>query len=128
MPYPARFLTESFIPYGESFSWDPPLLWMHALADLTIAVAFFTIPIVLFRIAYRRRDLAFRWLVVCFGLFIIASGIAHVCRAVNVWQTAFWLEACVKAIAAILSIPTAVLWWRSLPDILTLPSRRELRD
>ena len=123
-----RFLAESFRPYAASFDWAPPLVWINALADLTIAIAYFTIPIVLFRLAYRRKDLAFRWLVMCFGLFVIASGVVHTVRALNVWQTWFWLETSLKAIAAILSIPTAVLWWRSLPDIVTLPSRRELRD
>lgn len=128
MPDSIRFLAESFVPYGDALAWRPELIWTHAIADLAIALAYFTIPIVLFRVAYRRRDLAFGWLIACFGLFLLASGITHVVRTLNIWQTAFWLEAWIKAIAAILSIPTAVLLWRSLPDLLTLPSRRELRD
>lgn len=128
MPYPTRFLAESFVPYGDALAWRPELVWTHVISDLAISLAYFTIAIVLFRVGYRRRDLAFGWLVACFGLFILASGITHVMRALNIWQTAFWLEASIKMIAAILSIPTAVLLWRSLPDLLTLPSRRELRD
>jgi signal transduction histidine kinase len=128
MPNPTRSLAESFVPYGEALGWRPELIWTNAISDLAISLAYFTIAIVLFRVAYRRRDLAFGWLIACFGLFILASGITHVMRALNIWQTAFWLEASIKTIAAILSIPTAVLLWRSLPDVLTLPSRRELRD
>jgi signal transduction histidine kinase len=129
MPDELHFLTaaDSFVSYGEAFLWNPKLVWMHAIADLVVALAYFTIPLVLFRVASRRRDLAFGWLVACFCLFIIASGITHVVRALNIWQTMFWLEAWIKLMTAVLSIPTAVLLWRSLPDLLTLPSRRELR-
>ena len=128
MPYPTPSLADSFVPYGDALAWRPELVWTHAISDFAIALAYFTIAVVLFRVAYRRRDLAFGWLVACLGVFILASGITHVARALNIWQTAFWLEAWIKAISAILSIPTAVLLWRSLPDLLTLPSRRELRD
>lgn len=121
------FLAAESIAYGHAYAWQSELVWLHALSDLVIAIAYFTIPFVLFRIAKRRRDLSLYWLVICFGAFLLASGLAHVMRVLNVWQTAFWLEAAIKLIAAILSVPTAFLLWRSLPDILTLPSRRELR-
>lgn len=113
--------------YGHAYAWQPDLVWFHALSDLVIAIAYFTLPFVLFRIVKRRRDLSVYWLVICFGAFLIASGLSHVTRALNLWQTAFWVEAILKAIAAVLSIPTAILLWRSLSDIMTLPSRRELR-
>src|SRR5690606_13187162 len=64
----------------------------------------------------------------CFGAFLLANGIMHVMSALNIWLTAFWLEASLKVITAILAIPTAVLLWRSLPDVLSMPSQRQLRD
>src|SRR5512138_1287404 len=119
---------DAFLPYGHSYLWRPELLWMQSIADLALAIAYFTIPILLFRIARRRRELRFRSVVLCFGAFIVASGVTHVMSALNIWLTSFWLEATLKVITAILAIPTAVLLWRSLPLILSAPSRRQLRD
>jgi signal transduction histidine kinase len=128
MPASDPFVQEQAVPYGHVYLWQPELVWPHALSDAVIAIAYFTIAFVLFRIAKRRRDLAFGWLIVCFGAFILASGLTHVLRAVNVWQIAYWLEAAVKVGAALLSVPTAILLWRALPDILSFPSQRELRS
>lgn len=119
---------DAFLPYGHSYLWRPELLWMQSIADLALAIAYFTIPILLFRIARRRRELRFRSVVLCFGAFIVASGVTHVMSALNIWLTSFWLEATLKVITAILAIPTAVLLWRSLPDVLNMPSQRQLRD
>lgn len=116
------------MPYGHSYLWRSELLWMQSIADFALAIAYFTIPILLFRIARRRRELKFRSVVMCFAAFIVASGITHVMSALNIWLTAFWLEASLKVITAILAIPTAVLLWRSLPDVLSMPSQRQLRD
>jgi light-regulated signal transduction histidine kinase (bacteriophytochrome) len=101
---------------------------MQSIADLVTALAYFTIPILLLRIARRRRELRFRSVLFCFGAFIVASGITHVTGVLNIWHTAFWVEAILKVITAILAIPTAVLLWRSLPDVLSMPSQRQLRD
>lgn len=118
---------DSFLPYGHSYSWRPELVWMQSVADLIIALAYFAVPILLFLVARRRRELRFRSVVLCFGAFLLANGIMHVMSALNLWYTAFWLEAILKVITAILAVPTAVLLWRSLPDVLSMPSQRQLR-
>lgn len=125
---PSFVIEEKALSYGHAYSWEPELVWSQALSDVVIAIAYFTIAFVLFQIAKRRRDLAFGWLVVCFGTFILASGLTHVMRAVNIWQSAHWLEAAIKIGTALLSVPTAILLWRALPDILSFPSQRELRS
>lgn len=116
-----------YLPYGHAYLSRPELVWTHALADGTLALAYFAIPILLYRIARRRRERTLRALVWCLVGFMIASGVTYLTRAFNLWHTAFWLEATVKVAAAILSIPTVVLLWRSLPEVLSLPSHRQLR-
>lgn len=108
--------------------WTPGIQWVHVIADILIAVAFFTIPFVLVYVARRRRDLPFNRLLVAFGVFIVACGLAHVMEVWNVWHTDFWLEGVIKAIAAVALVPTAILLWRALPQILSVPSQRQLRD
>jgi signal transduction histidine kinase len=122
------FSSGQFLPHGHCYMWSPGVLWMNVVADILIAMAYFTIPFALLYIARRRRDLPFDWLVVCFGVFIIACGLTHVMDVWNVWHAHYWAEGIVKLIAAAASVPTAILLWRFLPGILMLPSQRQLRD
>ena len=122
------FSSGQFLPHGHCYMWSPGVLWMNVVADILIAMAYFTIPFALLYIARRRRDLPFDWLVVCFGMFIIACGLTHVMDVWNVWHAHYWAEGIVKLIAAAASVPTAILLWRFLPGILMLPSQRQLRD
>jgi signal transduction histidine kinase len=122
------FSSGQFLPHGHCYMWSPGVLWMNVVADILIAMAYFTIPFALLYIARRRRDLPFDWLVVCFGVFIVACGLTHVMNVWNVWHSHYWLEGIVKLLAAAASVPTAILLWRFLPGILMLPSQRQLRD
>ena len=122
------FSSGQFLPHGHCYMWSPGVLWMNVIADILIAMAYFTIPFALLYIARRRRDLPFDWLVVCFGVFIVACGLTHVMDVWNVWHANYWLEGIVKLLTAAASVPTAILLWRFLPGILMLPSQRQLRD
>lgn len=122
------FSTEYFMPHGHCFLWTPGVLWMHVLPDILIAMAYFTIPFVLLFVARRRRDLPFNWLLVWFGVFIVACGVTHVMDVWNVWHTEYWIEGFVKIITAVASVPTALFLWRSMPEILALPSQHQLRE
>lgn len=112
---------------GYGYLWPAGLQWLHTAAAIVIALAYFAILFVLYRVIRQRRDLRFGWLALCFGGFLLASGSTHLLDALNIRHSVLWLETSINLIAALLSVPSAILLWRSLPDILTLPSRRELR-
>ena len=122
------FSSGQFLPHGHCYMWSPGVLWMNVIADILIAMAYFTIPFALLYIARRRRDLSFDWLVVCFGVFVVACGLTYVMDVWNVWHAHYWLQGVVKLLTAAASVPTAILLWRFLPGILMLPSQRQLRD
>ncbi len=122
------FSGEHFLPHGHCYMWTPGILWMHVIADILIAMAYFTIPFVLLHVARRRRDLPFNWLLVAFGIFIVSCGLTHLMDVWNVWHTDYLLEGLIKIITAAASVPTAILLWRALPMILSVPSQRQLRD
>lgn len=122
------FGSDPFLPHGYSYAWTPGVLWMQVIADALIAAVCLTMPFALLYVARRRSDLPFDWRVVCFGIFILACGLTHVMAILNVWQTHYWLEGAIKVAAALTSVPSAALLWRSLPDILSLPSQRQLKD
>ena len=104
------------------------LLRMHVVSEGLIALAYLIILFVLIYITWRRRDLRFNWMIVCFGVFLAASSLTHVMDAWDVWGAPYWLETAIRVITALASIPSVVLLWRSLPNILSLPSQRQLRD
>jgi signal transduction histidine kinase len=122
------FSGEHFLPHGHCYMWTPGILWMHVISDILIAMAYFTIPFVLIHLARRRPDLPFNWLFVAFGVFIVSCGLTHVMDVWNVWHTDYWLEGAIKVLCAAASVPTAILLWRHLPMILSVPSQRQLRD
>lgn len=122
------FHSNPCMPHGHCYSWTPGVLWMHVVSDILIAMACFAIPFVLLHIARRRRDVPFRNLFTCFSLFIVACGLAHAMAAWNVWHTAYWLEGAMKVLTAAASVPTALLLWRALPGVLSLPSHKQLRE
>jgi signal transduction histidine kinase len=113
--------------HGYGYLGPPGLAWIQVASAVVIAIAYFAILFVLYRVIRRRRDLRFGWLAMCFGGFLLASGSTSLLDVFGIGRPAFWLGASIDLIAAVLSVPTVLLLWRSLPDILTLPSRRELR-
>lgn len=122
------FGSDAFLPHGYSYAWAPGVLWMQVIADALIAGVYFVIPFVLLHIARRRSDLSFDWRVLGMGIFMLACGLIHVMAILNVWQTHYWLESAIKVAAALTAIPAAALLWRSLPDILSPPDKRQLKE
>ena len=47
-------------PHGESLLWKPELIWLYAVSDAILAVAFFAIAFVVGLFTLRRRDLMYR--------------------------------------------------------------------
>ena len=71
------FSSRQFIPHGHCYLWKPGLVWLHGLSDFLIALAYYSIPIMLIYFAYQRRDVPFRGIFLLFGAFIISCGTTH---------------------------------------------------
>jgi signal transduction histidine kinase len=104
------------------------VLRLQVAADVLIALGYLAILLVLLYITWRRRDLRFNWMIVCFGVFLAASSLTHLIDAGDLWGAPYWLKSAISVITALASIPSVILLWRSLPNILALPSQRQLRD
>ena len=94
------FLSPDFMPHGYCYLWQPGLVWLHVLSDSLIAIAYFSIPIMLIYFIRRRRDLPFDWMFVCFGVFIVACGLTHAMEVWNIWHSNYWMSGTIKAITA----------------------------
>ncbi len=115
------FSSGDFMPHGYCYLWNPGLVWLHVISDSLIAVAYFTIPFMLLWLVRKRRDLPFNWMIVMFGVFIVACGATHIMEIWNLWHAEYWLAGVVKAITAAASVGTAILLAQLVPRAAKLP-------
>ena len=118
----------NFMPHGYCYRWQPGLVWLHAISDSLIFLAYMSIPITLLKIARGRKDIPFNWVFMCFGTFIVACGLTHAMEVWNLWHAMYWLAGLAKALTAAASIATAILLVRLVPQVLTIPSVDDLHQ
>lgn len=118
--------SSSFIPHGHCYLWKPGLVGLHIVSDALIALAYYSIPILLIYFVRRRRDVPFDWIFVMFGVFIVACGTTHLMDIWTLWHPSYWLSGGLKAITALASVATAVSLVPLLPQALALPSPAQL--
>jgi len=117
---------EHFMPHGMCYLWNVPLLTLHVTSDAVIALAYFSIPIILLFFVRKRSDLPFPGIFAMFGLFIVACGMTHVLDIWTIWHPVYWLSGGVKALTACVSFATAVLLVRAVPRALAIKGRADL--
>jgi len=115
------------MPHGGCYLWTQSLIALHAFSDAAIALAYYSIPFTLLYFVRRRRDLKFHWIFICFAAFVLACGTTHLMEIWNIWHANYWLSGCIKAITALISVPTAFLLIKLLPQALALPGTDDLR-
>jgi len=103
------FNLTGLVPHGFCLQWNPLLLWTLVGSDSLIAISYFSIPFAIWFFAQKRPDVRNRWLLILFGLFIIACGITHLLDVLTIWQPNYWANALAKAVTAVLSLETALI-------------------
>jgi signal transduction histidine kinase/ActR/RegA family two-component response regulator len=117
------------MPHGHCYLWQPRLVAIHGVSDLLIGLAYVSISVTLAYIVYRARDhIPFHWMVLAFGLFIVACGITHFMEVITLWTPLYWLSGDVKVVTAMASVGTAVALPPLVPRILELVQARELAE
>lgn len=119
-------LDSQFMPHGRCLFWVPDILWMHVLSDSFIALSYYSIPAVLLYFVRKRKDLAYPWIFVMFGIFILACGTTHVMDAWTMWHPVYRLEGLIKLFTAVVSVATAIALVPLIPKVLALRSPAEL--
>ncbi|WP_407572701.1 diguanylate cyclase domain-containing protein [Deinococcus altitudinis] len=90
-------------------------------SDALIGVAYTVIAGLLCYVVYRNRNrLPFDWVVLAFGLFIVACGLTHVMHIVTRFLPIMWLDGYLKAITAVVSVATAAALPPLVPRIARL--------
>ncbi|HEY1131604.1 MAG TPA: PAS domain S-box protein, partial [Roseateles sp.] len=116
-----------FLPHGYCFQWSPGLLWSMVGADLSIALAYFSIPLVIASYARQRPEVNLGRIATLFAVFIFACGVTHVLDVWTIWRPDYQLQAVGKVFTAFASVLTAAVAWRLMPTLLSVPSLDEMR-
>jgi PAS domain S-box-containing protein len=120
------FESGGFIPHCHCYLWQTNLVGLHILSDGLIALAYYSIPIILIYFVRQRQDSPFQKVFFLFGVFIIACGTTHVMEIWTLWFPTYWLSGGIKAITALISIYTAFELLFLIPSALALPSPAQL--
>lgn len=115
-----------YIPHGHCYLWQPGLVWLHLFSDLLIALAYYSIPLLLIYFVRQRQDVPFRGIFLLFGAFIISCGTVHLISIWTLWHPAYWLSGTIKAITAFVSCYTALELVPVIPQALAMPSPAKL--
>jgi len=80
-----RLLATNFLPHLYCYLSNPILVWTHVIADGLIASSYLAISFTLTYVVFKAwRDLPFHWILLAFGLFIIACGGTHVMEVLTI--------------------------------------------
>jgi diguanylate cyclase (GGDEF)-like protein/PAS domain S-box-containing protein len=106
----ANVASESYLPHGFCYFWNPRLLTLHVVSDSIIFTAYTAISFWLAWFAYRERHrVPFAWMFVAFGVFILACGCTHAMEVVVLWRPLYWLSGDLKLFTAVSSLSAATI-------------------
>lgn len=107
-------------------NWEQFHGWLYIISDMAIWVAYFAIPILLFRIISKRKDIPFPKILWLFIAFILLCGSTHLLDALIFWWPAYRLSALIRFLTAIVSLFTVYALYKLLPMIYRLRTLDEL--
>src|ERR1051325_10511215 len=84
-------MSQSFLPHGYCYLWQPGLLWLHLISDSVITLSYYSIPIGLVWFVQKRRDVPFNWMFWLFAIFIAGCGTTHLMEIWTLWHPSYWL-------------------------------------
>lgn len=109
------------MPHEFCYLRDPKLVWLHVVSDLLIGLAYTSISATLGYLVYKAsKGIPFNWILLAFGLFIVACGFTHFMEVWVIWQPVYWLSGYVKVVTAAASVATAVVLFPLVPRVLRL--------
>ena len=116
-----RLFSSDFMPHGACWGWEPWVVWWNVVPDLVIVLCYTIIPLTLFHVARRRKDVSFDWLVMMFAVFNFSCGCTHGLEVYNTWHGMFRLAGVVKAVTACASLMTTFFLLRIAPKLVAVP-------
>jgi len=108
----------NLMPHGYCLVWNSALLWLHVFSDALIALAYYSIPLIMLYFIRKHKDFSFNNLLLLFAAFIIACGTTHVLSIITIWMPLYWLEGLLKFVTGLISLSTAIVMIVVVPKAL----------
>lgn len=105
--------------------WDWPLFTLFILANITIAVSYFSIPVMLIR---SRIQIKNAMLLGCFAIFIFSCGVTHIFQIITLYRPWFWTATWIEMFTGVVSALTAGLLSQNAMRIVEIPRDVVLED
>ncbi|WP_372530117.1 ATP-binding protein [Ekhidna sp.] len=102
--------------------------WLYIFSDLSIFLAYLSIPIMLLWYIRKKRLGKMKWLVALFGSFILLCGLTHLIDVILFWDPMYRLSGFVKLITGVVSMGTAVVLGIVIPMALKYKSPAEMEE
>jgi signal transduction histidine kinase/CheY-like chemotaxis protein len=119
----------TFTAQGACLLWKPGLIWLNAVSDAMVAVAFFATAFVLGSfVLRRRRDVMFRSVFWSLAIFAAVSGVTRLLSILTLWVPAYGTEGVAKGVLAVISLGVTVAMLLMRPRLLVLPTRIQLQE
>lgn len=120
------FETADWPPRWHCGNWTKFHGWLYIISDISIWLAYFAIPILLFLIIRKRNDIPFPRILWLFIAFILLCGSTHLLDAIIFWWPAYRLSALIRFITGVVSLFTVFALYKLLPLIYRLRTLDEL--
>ena len=109
--------------------WTPFHGWLYIISSILIALAYFSIPILIYYLIRKAKNrLPFQKIFWLFLLFILACGCTHVMDALVFWLPAYRVSAIVLFATALVSWMAVIGLYRVVPAALQLKSPSMLEN
>ncbi|MEG4305616.1 PAS domain S-box protein [Microcoleus sp. D3_18a_C4] len=94
----------NFIPQDGCCQWQPQLMGLHAVSDVLIALAYYSIPAILTYYARKQRDVPLSKGFLLLGAWFFCGGTTHLMQVWMLVHPSYWLSSSIAAVTAIISL------------------------
>src|SRR3569833_4057211 len=82
----AQLRSNAFLPHWYCYLGNGPLTWTHVASDFIIGISYVAISCTLLYLVRKSQGaVPFHWMILAFGLFIVACGGTHFMEVVTIW-------------------------------------------
>ncbi|KAB7728164.1 two-component sensor histidine kinase [Rudanella paleaurantiibacter] len=99
--------------------------WLYIASDLTIWLAYMTIPLILIRFVLIKKGVPLPGVFWLFGAFILLCGLTHLIDAMMFWYPAYRLNALIRFLTGAVSIATVIALFRYFNEAVGLRTSKE---
>lgn len=116
------FSTDNWPARWTCGEWSQAEGWLYISSDLSIFLAYLSIPIMLLWFIRKQQIGNLKWLIALFGAFILLCGFTHLIDVVLFWEPMYRFSGFTKLLTGVVSLATATVLGFVIPKALEYKS------